>query len=139
MVPSLPNSHVRLTKRLLKLVATSSYFSKIYKTTVTSFLMWISWAQRVIHHCHGNRNSTCCNCLFNFYYRMEFAIHRLQRYGNKRGLYILRCSPKDFNKYFLTFPVEVGSCAFSVQIHVLCLCLCVVLVTVKILWYSMVC
>uniref|UniRef100_A0A7N6AWS7 Tyrosine-protein kinase n=1 Tax=Anabas testudineus TaxID=64144 RepID=A0A7N6AWS7_ANATE len=40
---------------------------------------------------------------------MEFAIHRLQKCGNKRGLYILRCSPKDFNKYFLTFPVEVGS------------------------------
>uniref|UniRef100_A0A7N6AKU8 Tyrosine-protein kinase n=1 Tax=Anabas testudineus TaxID=64144 RepID=A0A7N6AKU8_ANATE len=39
---------------------------------------------------------------------MEFAIHRLQKCGNKRGLYILRCSPKDFNKYFLTFPVEVG-------------------------------
>ncbi|KAF3851380.1 hypothetical protein F7725_013152 [Dissostichus mawsoni] len=38
---------------------------------------------------------------------MEFAINRLQRCGNKRGLYILRCSPKDFNKYFLTFPVEV--------------------------------
>uniref|UniRef100_A0A7N6B838 Tyrosine-protein kinase n=1 Tax=Anabas testudineus TaxID=64144 RepID=A0A7N6B838_ANATE len=38
---------------------------------------------------------------------MEFAIHRLQKCGNKRGLYILRCSPKDFNKYFLTFPVEV--------------------------------
>ncbi|XP_058492299.1 tyrosine-protein kinase JAK2 [Solea solea] len=38
---------------------------------------------------------------------MEFAIHRLQKCGNKRGLYILRCSPKDFYKYFLTFPVEV--------------------------------
>uniref|UniRef100_A0A7N8X0D5 Tyrosine-protein kinase n=1 Tax=Mastacembelus armatus TaxID=205130 RepID=A0A7N8X0D5_9TELE len=36
---------------------------------------------------------------------MEFAISRLQKCGNKRGLYILRCSPKDFNKYFLTFPV----------------------------------
>ncbi|XP_005801038.2 tyrosine-protein kinase JAK2-like [Xiphophorus maculatus] len=38
---------------------------------------------------------------------MEFAVSRLQKCGDKRGLYILRCSPKDFNKYFLTFPVEV--------------------------------
>lgn len=56
---------------------------------------------------------TCSACtgffILSFNYRMEFAIHRLQKCGNKRGLYILRCSPKDFNKYFLTFPVEVGS------------------------------
>lgn len=38
---------------------------------------------------------------------MEFAHNRLHKCGNKRGLYILRCSPKDFNKYFLTFPIEV--------------------------------
>uniref|UniRef100_A0A3B5LTB4 Tyrosine-protein kinase n=1 Tax=Xiphophorus couchianus TaxID=32473 RepID=A0A3B5LTB4_9TELE len=36
---------------------------------------------------------------------MEFAVSRLQKCGDKRGLYILRCSPKDFNKYFLTFPL----------------------------------
>ncbi|XP_034026851.1 tyrosine-protein kinase JAK2 isoform X2 [Thalassophryne amazonica] len=45
-------------------------------------------------HCHGPIS-------------MEFAINRLEKCGNKPGLYILRCSPKDFNKYFLTFPVEV--------------------------------
>ncbi|XP_008416253.1 tyrosine-protein kinase JAK2 [Poecilia reticulata] len=45
-------------------------------------------------HCHGPIS-------------MEFAVSRLQKCGDKRGLYILRCSPKDFNKYFLTFPVEV--------------------------------
>lgn len=45
--------------------------------------------------------------MFVFDYRMEFALNRLQKSGNKRGLYILRESPKDFNKYFLTFPVEV--------------------------------
>uniref|UniRef100_A0A3B5LTB9 Tyrosine-protein kinase n=1 Tax=Xiphophorus couchianus TaxID=32473 RepID=A0A3B5LTB9_9TELE len=39
--------------------------------------------------------------------KMEFAVSRLQKCGDKRGLYILRCSPKDFNKYFLTFPVEL--------------------------------
>uniref|UniRef100_A0A8C9SM39 Tyrosine-protein kinase n=1 Tax=Scleropages formosus TaxID=113540 RepID=A0A8C9SM39_SCLFO len=36
---------------------------------------------------------------------MEFAISKLRRLGNQRGLYILRCSPKDFNKYFLSFAV----------------------------------
>uniref|UniRef100_A0A8D0CZ00 Tyrosine-protein kinase n=1 Tax=Sander lucioperca TaxID=283035 RepID=A0A8D0CZ00_SANLU len=50
--------------------------------------------EAIASHCHGPIS-------------MEFAINRLQRCGNKQGLYILRCSPKDFNKYFLTFPVEV--------------------------------
>uniref|UniRef100_A0A8C2YVY0 Tyrosine-protein kinase n=1 Tax=Cyclopterus lumpus TaxID=8103 RepID=A0A8C2YVY0_CYCLU len=50
--------------------------------------------ETISSHCHGPIS-------------MEIAIHRLQRRGNKQGLYILRCSPKDFNKYFLTFPVEV--------------------------------
>uniref|UniRef100_A0AAQ5XRD0 Tyrosine-protein kinase n=1 Tax=Amphiprion ocellaris TaxID=80972 RepID=A0AAQ5XRD0_AMPOC len=51
--------------------------------------------EAISSHCHGPVS-------------MEFAVTRLQKCGNKRGLYILRCSPKDFNKYFLTFPVEVG-------------------------------
>lgn len=46
---------------------------------------------------------------FVWFRRMEFAINRLQKCGNKQGLYILRSSPKDFNKYFLTFPVVVGN------------------------------
>uniref|UniRef100_A0A667XPA3 Tyrosine-protein kinase n=1 Tax=Myripristis murdjan TaxID=586833 RepID=A0A667XPA3_9TELE len=50
--------------------------------------------EAITSHCHGPIS-------------MEFAINRLQKSGNKRGLYILRCSPKDFNKYFLTFPVGV--------------------------------
>uniref|UniRef100_A0A8D3DKD3 Tyrosine-protein kinase n=1 Tax=Scophthalmus maximus TaxID=52904 RepID=A0A8D3DKD3_SCOMX len=50
--------------------------------------------EAISSHCHGPIS-------------MEFAINRLQKCGNKQGLYILRCSPKDFNKYFLTFPVEV--------------------------------
>uniref|UniRef100_A0A8C4I4M8 Tyrosine-protein kinase n=1 Tax=Dicentrarchus labrax TaxID=13489 RepID=A0A8C4I4M8_DICLA len=52
--------------------------------------------EAIASHCHGPIS-------------MEFAINRLQKCGNKQGLYILRCSPKDFNKYFLTFPVEVGN------------------------------
>uniref|UniRef100_A0A669CQW4 Tyrosine-protein kinase n=1 Tax=Oreochromis niloticus TaxID=8128 RepID=A0A669CQW4_ORENI len=51
--------------------------------------------EAISSHCHGPIT-------------MEFAVNWLQKSGNKRGLYILRCSPKDFNKYFLTFPVEVG-------------------------------
>ena len=38
---------------------------------------------------------------------MDFAINRLHKAGNKSGLYILRHSPKDFDKYYLTFPVVV--------------------------------
>uniref|UniRef100_A0A8C7N075 Tyrosine-protein kinase n=1 Tax=Oncorhynchus kisutch TaxID=8019 RepID=A0A8C7N075_ONCKI len=34
---------------------------------------------------------------------MDFAIGKLRRSGNHKGLYILRSSPKDYNKYFLSF------------------------------------
>ncbi|XP_026858677.2 tyrosine-protein kinase JAK2 [Electrophorus electricus] len=50
---------------------------------------------------------------------MEFAISKLRRAGNQRGLYVLRCSPKDYNKYFLTFAlgtyeqVEYKHCLIS--------------------------
>ncbi|XP_029469535.1 tyrosine-protein kinase JAK2 isoform X5 [Rhinatrema bivittatum] len=37
---------------------------------------------------------------------MEFAICKLKKAGNQKGLYVLRWSPKEFNKYFLTFAVE---------------------------------
>ncbi|XP_033828160.1 tyrosine-protein kinase JAK2 [Periophthalmus magnuspinnatus] len=45
-------------------------------------------------HCHGPIS-------------IEYAIHRLQKCGNKHGVFILRSSPKDFYKYFLTFPVKI--------------------------------
>ncbi|XP_062874436.1 tyrosine-protein kinase JAK2 isoform X2 [Trichomycterus rosablanca] len=38
---------------------------------------------------------------------MEFAISKLRKAGNQRGLYVLRCSPKDYNKYFLTFAIGI--------------------------------
>uniref|UniRef100_A0A671LY33 Tyrosine-protein kinase JAK2 n=1 Tax=Sinocyclocheilus anshuiensis TaxID=1608454 RepID=A0A671LY33_9TELE len=41
---------------------------------------------------------------------MEFAISKLRKSGNQRGLFVLRCSPKDFNKYFLTLAVGVRFC-----------------------------
>uniref|UniRef100_A0A8B9KYB7 Tyrosine-protein kinase n=1 Tax=Astyanax mexicanus TaxID=7994 RepID=A0A8B9KYB7_ASTMX len=34
---------------------------------------------------------------------MEFAISRLRRCDNAKGMYILRSSPKDYDKYFLSF------------------------------------
>uniref|UniRef100_A0A672JDA0 Tyrosine-protein kinase n=1 Tax=Salarias fasciatus TaxID=181472 RepID=A0A672JDA0_SALFA len=36
---------------------------------------------------------------------MEFTIGKLRRSGNHQGLYILRCSPRDYNKYFMSFVV----------------------------------
>ncbi|XP_007252861.3 tyrosine-protein kinase JAK2a [Astyanax mexicanus] len=36
---------------------------------------------------------------------MEFAISRLRRCDNAKGMYILRSSPKDYDKYFLSFVV----------------------------------
>nr|ACZ60070.1 JAK2bCA [synthetic construct] len=33
---------------------------------------------------------------------MDFAISKLRKSGNQKGLFVLRCSPKDYNKYFLT-------------------------------------
>ncbi|XP_067839724.1 tyrosine-protein kinase JAK2-like [Heptranchias perlo] len=37
---------------------------------------------------------------------MDFAVNKLKKAGNQKGFYILRCSPKEFNKYFLTVAVE---------------------------------
>lgn len=53
---------------------------------------------------------------------MEFAHNRLHKCGNKRGLYILRFSPKDFNKYFLTFPIEVKKKKTLTSGHFFLLC-----------------
>uniref|UniRef100_A0A4W3JVH4 Tyrosine-protein kinase n=1 Tax=Callorhinchus milii TaxID=7868 RepID=A0A4W3JVH4_CALMI len=39
---------------------------------------------------------------------MDFAVNKLKKAGHQKGLYILRCSPKDFNKYFLTIAIEVS-------------------------------
>ncbi|XP_028272989.1 tyrosine-protein kinase JAK2a [Parambassis ranga] len=36
---------------------------------------------------------------------MEFTISKLRRSGNHQGLYILRCSPRDYDKYFMSFVV----------------------------------
>ncbi|XP_030005068.1 tyrosine-protein kinase JAK2a isoform X2 [Sphaeramia orbicularis] len=36
---------------------------------------------------------------------MEFTIGKLRHSGNHQGLYILRCSPRDYDKYFMSFVV----------------------------------
>uniref|UniRef100_A0AAQ4PRG5 Tyrosine-protein kinase n=1 Tax=Gasterosteus aculeatus aculeatus TaxID=481459 RepID=A0AAQ4PRG5_GASAC len=56
--------------------------------------------EAIASHCHGPIS-------------MESAVNRLQKCGNKQGSFILRCSPKDFNKYFLTFPVEYKHCQIT--------------------------
>uniref|UniRef100_A0A8C5LRF1 Tyrosine-protein kinase n=1 Tax=Leptobrachium leishanense TaxID=445787 RepID=A0A8C5LRF1_9ANUR len=39
---------------------------------------------------------------------MEYATNKLRKAGSQRGLFILRCCPKEFNKYFLTFAIQRG-------------------------------
>lgn len=41
--------------------------------------------------------------------RMEFTVSKLRRSGNHQGLYMLRCSPRDYDKYFMSFVVGVSS------------------------------
>ncbi|XP_075901103.1 tyrosine-protein kinase JAK2a isoform X2 [Nelusetta ayraudi] len=36
---------------------------------------------------------------------MEFTIGKLRRSGNQQGLYVLRCSPRDYDKFFMSFVV----------------------------------
>uniref|UniRef100_A0A1A8D010 Tyrosine-protein kinase n=1 Tax=Nothobranchius kadleci TaxID=1051664 RepID=A0A1A8D010_NOTKA len=36
---------------------------------------------------------------------MEFTVSKLRHSGNCQGLYILRCSPKEYDKYFMSFIV----------------------------------
>uniref|UniRef100_A0A8D3CVJ0 Tyrosine-protein kinase n=1 Tax=Scophthalmus maximus TaxID=52904 RepID=A0A8D3CVJ0_SCOMX len=45
-------------------------------------------------------------CIQSYYHgpvSMEFTISKLRRSGNHQGLYILRCSPRDYDKYFMSF------------------------------------
>ncbi|NWY24286.1 JAK2 kinase, partial [Pheucticus melanocephalus] len=51
-----------------------------------------------------NIQSNCHGPIF-----MDFAISKLKKAGNQTGFYVLRCSPKDFKKYFLTFAIERDS------------------------------
>nr|XP_019938074.1 PREDICTED: tyrosine-protein kinase JAK2-like [Paralichthys olivaceus] len=51
-------------------------------------------------------------CIQSYYHgpvSMEFTIGKLRRFGNHQGLYILRCSPRDYDKYFMSFVVGYES------------------------------
>nr|XP_046231733.1 tyrosine-protein kinase JAK2a isoform X1 [Scatophagus argus] len=43
-------------------------------------------------HCHGPVS-------------IDFTLDKLRRSGNHQGLYLLRCSPRDYDKYFMSFVV----------------------------------
>uniref|UniRef100_A0A8C5HSV9 Tyrosine-protein kinase n=1 Tax=Gouania willdenowi TaxID=441366 RepID=A0A8C5HSV9_GOUWI len=87
--PNLPEalSFVSLIDGYYRLTTDAHHY--LCKEVATSQLV-----EAISSHCHGPIS-------------MEYAVNRLQRCGNERGLYIIRSSPKDFNRYFLTFPVEV--------------------------------
>ncbi|KAG7498689.1 tyrosine-protein kinase JAK2-like [Solea senegalensis] len=51
-------------------------------------------------------------CIQSYYHgpvSMEFTIGKLRRSGNHQGLYILRCSPRHYDKYFMSFVVGYES------------------------------
>ncbi|MFT7819168.1 tyrosine-protein kinase JAK2-like [Arapaima gigas] len=52
-----------------------------------------SLLENLENHCHGPITS-------------EFAIHKLKKSGTKSGLFLLRRSPQDFDKYFLTVCIQ---------------------------------
>lgn len=54
---------------------------------------------------------------FLFDHRMEFTKMKLRRSGNYQGLYMLRCSPKEYDKYFMSFIVGVSTASISDAIH----------------------
>uniref|UniRef100_A0A8C2CM29 Tyrosine-protein kinase n=1 Tax=Cyprinus carpio TaxID=7962 RepID=A0A8C2CM29_CYPCA len=53
-----------------------------------------SLLEDIQNYCHGPIT----------YYTLEFAVHKLKKAGAKNGMFLLRHSPKDFDKYFLTTP-----------------------------------
>ncbi|XP_016311287.1 tyrosine-protein kinase JAK2-like [Sinocyclocheilus anshuiensis] len=52
-----------------------------------------SLLQDIQNYCHGPITS-------------EFAVHKLKKAGAKNGMFLLRHSPKDFDKYFLTVCIQ---------------------------------
>lgn len=63
-------------------------------------------------HLHGHaqlQNHSNKEIFGLFDNRMEFTIGKLRCSGNHQGLYILRCSPRDYDKYFMSFVLGVRS------------------------------
>ncbi|XP_020325672.1 tyrosine-protein kinase JAK2 isoform X2 [Oncorhynchus kisutch] len=82
-------SFVSLVDGYYRLIADSHHY--LCKETAPPKLL-----EAIQSYCHGPVS-------------MEFATSKLRRSGNHKGLYILRSSPKDYNKYFLTFVVGSDS------------------------------
>uniref|UniRef100_A0A8C8MLR9 Tyrosine-protein kinase JAK2 n=1 Tax=Oncorhynchus tshawytscha TaxID=74940 RepID=A0A8C8MLR9_ONCTS len=82
-------SFVSLVDGYYRLIADSHHY--LCKETAPPKLL-----EAIQSYCHGPVS-------------MEFATSKLRRSGNHKGLYILRSSPKDYNKYFLTFVVGVST------------------------------
>uniref|UniRef100_A0A673M177 Tyrosine-protein kinase n=1 Tax=Sinocyclocheilus rhinocerous TaxID=307959 RepID=A0A673M177_9TELE len=55
-----------------------------------------SLLEDIHNYCHGPITS-------------EFAVHKLKKAGAKNGMFLLRHSPKDFDKYFLTICTQVST------------------------------
>uniref|UniRef100_A0A8C8MN70 Tyrosine-protein kinase n=1 Tax=Oncorhynchus tshawytscha TaxID=74940 RepID=A0A8C8MN70_ONCTS len=83
-------SFVSLVDGYYRLIADSHHY--LCKETAPPKLL-----EAIQSYCHGPVS-------------MEFATSKLRRSGNHKGLYILRSSPKDYNKYFLTFVVGFKHC-----------------------------
>uniref|UniRef100_A0A671PRQ1 Tyrosine-protein kinase n=1 Tax=Sinocyclocheilus anshuiensis TaxID=1608454 RepID=A0A671PRQ1_9TELE len=56
-----------------------------------------SLLEDIHNYCHGPITS-------------EFAVHKLKKAGAKNGMFLLRHSPKDFDKYFLTIWMDYKDC-----------------------------
>uniref|UniRef100_A0A8C1Y6B9 Tyrosine-protein kinase n=1 Tax=Cyprinus carpio TaxID=7962 RepID=A0A8C1Y6B9_CYPCA len=56
-----------------------------------------SLLEDIHNYCHGPITS-------------EFAVHKLKKAGAKNGMFLLRHSPKDFDKYFLTVWMDYKDC-----------------------------
>lgn len=76
---------------------------------------WVSRSRTDARHtrCHAAAKPTLC--LFD--HRMEFTKMKLRRSGNYQGLYMLRCSPKEYDKYFMSFIVGVSTASISFVFH----------------------
>lgn len=62
------------------------------------------------------------NTVVEFYYfisfRSEFAVQKLKKSGAKNGTFLLRHSPKEFDKYFLMVCLQVTHTHLCVQTNV---------------------
>ncbi|KAM7369105.1 hypothetical protein PAMP_013401 [Pampus punctatissimus] len=89
--PSLPGalSFVSLVDGYYRLVANAHHY--LCKEVAPPRLL-----EYIQSYCHGPVS-------------MEFTTGKLRRSGNHQGLYILRCSPRDYDKFYVSFVVGYGA------------------------------